>query len=79
MDSMIITYRLGVSRLQSAKFYIVKKRRTEYGKKIRKDYEAGRVKEKIGNMREPIAVRAEFANTLTTVQKDNLIVVVRCI
>ena len=57
------------------KFYILKYRRTEYGKRIRKEYESGRIKERRCNIRERIAVPADYANTLTTVQKDNMILV----
>lgn len=50
-------------------------KRTEYAKKIRKDYEAGKIKERRCNMRE-YALRTDgFANTITTVTKDNYIVV----
>lgn len=58
-------------------FWILKYQRTEYAKQIRKDYEAGRVKERRCNMRERTAVKAEYANTITTVDKDNTIVVKR--
>lgn len=50
---------------------IVRYERTEYGKQIRKDYEAGKVDEKIGNMRVPTLREDGISNTLTTVQKDN--------
>jgi len=50
---------------------ILRYERTEYGKEIRKDYESGRVKEKIGNMRVPVPREDGISNTLTTVQKDN--------
>jgi DNA (cytosine-5)-methyltransferase 1 len=51
----------------------LKYERTEYGKKIRKDYEAGLIDEKIGNMRELSPRKDGICNTLTTVQKDNYI------
>lgn len=57
------------------KFYILKYKRTLYGKMIRKLYESGDVKEKRCNMRERTAKNAEFSNTLTTIAKDNMIVV----
>lgn len=47
--------------------------RTEYGKAIRKDYEAGRVKEKRSNMTQYEPRDDELLNTLTTVLKDNYI------
>lgn len=59
------------------KFYILKYQRTAYGKKIRKDYEAGKIKERRCNMREYVAKPADFSNTLTTITKDNLIVVAK--
>lgn len=49
--------------------------RTEYAKKIRKDYESGKIKEKRCNMREYTLRQDGLCNTITTVQKDNYIVV----
>ncbi|QIG65027.1 hypothetical protein SJC10_39 [Bacteroides phage SJC10] len=49
-------------------------RRTEYGKKIRKDYEAGKIKEKRRNVQQLEPRFDGKTNCLTTVQKDNLIV-----
>lgn len=51
----------------------LKYERTEYGKEIRKDYESGKISEKIGNMRELSPRKDGICNTLTTVQKDNYI------
>lgn len=48
--------------------------RTEYGKAIRKQYEAGEVDEKIGNMREMKPRTDGVANTITTLLKDNYVV-----
>lgn len=48
-------------------------RRTEYGKSIRKDYEAGRVKEQRGNIQQLEPRSDGKTNCLTSVQKDNLI------
>lgn len=48
-------------------------KRTEYGKKIRKDYEAGKIKEKRRNVQQLEPRFDEKTNCLTTVQKDNLI------
>lgn len=48
-------------------------RRTEYGKSIRRQYEAGEVKESRHNMTELEPRTDGKTNTLTTVQKDNLI------
>lgn len=54
---------------------ILKYERTEYGKKIRQQYENKEVEEKIGNMRE-LAPRTDgIFNTLTSVQKDNYLCV----
>lgn len=49
-------------------------RRTEYGKSIRKQYEAHEVREKRGNIQRMEPRDDGKSNTLTTVQKDNLIV-----
>ncbi len=52
---------------------ILRYERTEYGKEIRKQYENGEIEEKIGNMRELKPREDGISNTLTTVQKDNLL------
>lgn len=49
--------------------------RTEYGKNIRKKYESGEIKERMCNMRELTVRNDEISNTLTTVLKDNYILV----
>lgn len=49
-------------------------KRTEYGKAIRKDYEKGLIKESRHNMTEMQPRTDGISNTLTTVQKDNLVV-----
>lgn len=51
----------------------MKYQRTEYAKKIRKDYEAGRIKERRCNMREWTVRTDDCSNTLTSVLKDNYI------
>ena len=48
-------------------------KRTEYGKAIRKAYEAGEVKESRHNMTELQPRTDGIANTLTTVLKDNYV------
>lgn len=53
----------------------LKYQRTEYAKKIRKDYEAGNIKERRCNMREYTLRTDGLCNTITTVQKDNYIAV----
>ena len=52
---------------------VLRAERTEYGKAIRKQYEAGEIDEKIGNMREMKPRTDGVANTITTVQKDNYV------
>lgn len=49
-------------------------KRTEYGKKMRKAYEAGILKESRHNMNVLEPRKDGISNTLTTVQKDNLVV-----
>lgn len=53
----------------------LKYQRTEYAKKIRKDYEAGKIKERRCNMREWTLRTDGICNTITTVQKDCYIAV----
>ena len=53
---------------------VLRAERTEYGKAIRKQYEAGEVDEKIGNMREMKPRTDGVANTITTLLKDNYVV-----
>ena len=53
---------------------VLRAERTEYGKAIRKQYEAGEINEKIGNMREMKPRTDGVANTITSVQKDNYVV-----
>lgn len=50
-------------------------KRTEYGKAIRKDYESGKIKESRHNFTELEPRNDGITNTLTSVQKDNLICV----
>lgn len=49
-------------------------KRTEYGKQIRKEYESGIVKESRHNMTELEPRQDGISNTLTSVQKDNMLV-----
>lgn len=53
--------------------YCLTARRTEYGKAIRKDYEAGKIREKRANMQKLEPRNDEKTNCLTSVDKDNLI------
>lgn len=48
-------------------------KRTEYGKQIRKAYESGQIQESRHNMTELESRQDNVSNTLTTVQKDNLV------
>ena len=48
-------------------------KRTEYGKAIRRAYEAGEIQESRHNMTELVPRTDGIANTLTTVQKDNYV------
>lgn len=52
---------------------ILTPKRTEYGKKIRKAYESGEIKESRHNMTELEPRTDGVCNTITTVQKDNLL------
>jgi len=48
-------------------------RRTDYGKQIRKDYEAGKIKTKRKNIQQLEPRNDGKTNTITSVQKDNLL------
>ena len=52
---------------------VLTQKRTEYGKQIRKAYESGRIQESRHNMTELEPRKDNVSNTLTTVQKDNLL------
>ncbi len=54
---------------------IMRPKRTDYGKQIRKQYEAGEVEESRHNMTTLEPVFDGCSNTVTTVQKDNLLFV----
>ena len=54
-------------------YFCLKYQRTEYAKKIRKEYESGIIKERRCNMREYTFRTDGCSNTITTVQKDNYI------
>lgn len=57
-------------------FKCLKYQRTEYAKKIRKDYESHKITERRCNMREWTIREDGYSNSLTTVQKDNYILVI---
>lgn len=52
---------------------VLKYQRTEYAKKIRKDYERGKVKERRCNMREYTLRNDGLSNTITTVTNDHYV------
>ena len=52
---------------------VLKPKRTEYGKQVRKQYESKQIKESRHNMTELEPRTDGIANTLSTVQKDNLL------
>jgi len=52
-------------------------KRTEYGKEIRKDYERGLIKEQRKNIQQLEPRPDGKTNTLTTVQKDNLVMQIK--
>ena len=55
--------------------YVVKRKRNELGKKVRKDYEKKKVTKRLCDMRDWEAVPQKNSNTITGVQIDNLILV----
>ena len=57
--------------------YCLRYVRTDYAKRIRREYESGLVKERRCNLRKYDIRRDTVSNTITTVQKDNYILV-RC-
>ena len=54
-------------------------KRTEYGKAMRKDYEAGNIQESRHNMTQLEPRTDGVSNTITTVQKDNLLAEPKCL
>ena len=55
-------------------YNVLTPKRTEYGKKVRKAYESGEIQESRHNMTEMQPREDGISNTITTVQKDNLLV-----
>lgn len=53
--------------------FALKYQRTDYGKKIRKQYERGEITERRCNMREYTVRKDGLSNTITTVLKDNYV------
>lgn len=58
-------------------YFTLKYQRTEYAKRIRKDYEAKKIKERRCNMREWTIDRSGYCHSLTTVIKDNYLIEIR--
>lgn len=56
--------------------YVLRPVRTEYGKAIRKKYESGEIKESRHNMTRLEPRSDGISNTLTTVLKDNYILII---
>jgi len=54
---------------------ILKPERTEYGREIRKAYESGEIEESRHNMTKLVPREDDITNTITTVQKDNYLLV----
>ena len=50
-------------------------KRNDYGKAVRKDYENGNIREKRRNMTDLVLREDGLSNTITTVQKDNMLIV----
>lgn len=66
----------GIPTVQMLEPNVLTPKRTEYGKAIRKEYEAGNIQESRHNMTEMQPRTDGVSNTLTTVQKDNLVMCV---
>ena len=56
--------------------YVLRPVRTEYGKAIRKKYESGEIKESRHNMTRLEPRLDGISNTLTTVLKDNYVMII---
>ena len=59
--------------IRGREFSCLTPKRTEYGKQIRKQYEAGEISEQRKNIQQLEPRKDGKTNTLTTVQKDNMI------
>ena len=57
--------------------YVLRPVRTEYGKAIRKKYESGEIKESRHNMTRLEPRLDGISNTLTTVLKDNYVMIIK--
>lgn len=72
-DDVVPTLRSQREGLKVFEPQVLKYERTEYAKTIRNKYENGEIDEKRCNMREFTLRTDGISNTLTTVQKDNLV------
>ena len=64
-------------RVSQTKVLLGKYKRNKYGKAIRKAYESGKIKVRRRDPRKFNLEKSDVSNTLTTVQKDNLIGIVK--
>ena len=64
-------------RASQTKVLLGKYKRNEYGKAIRKAYESGKIKVRRKDLKKFSLKKSNVSNTLTTVQKDNLIGIVK--
>lgn len=58
------------------KCFVLGKRRNEYGKQVRNDYEKHKISVRRCEMLDLVLVRETHSNTITTVTTDNLICVI---
>lgn len=65
----------GTQQIKILESQVLTPKRTEYGKAIRKDYESGKVRESRHNMTELEPRTDGISNTLTTVQKNNMVLI----
>lgn len=65
----------GTQQIKILESQVLTPKRTEYGKAIRKDYESGKVRESRHNMTELEPRTDGISNTLTTVHKDNMVLI----
>lgn len=64
-------------RISQTKVLLGKYKRSEYGKAIRKAYESGKIKARRKDLKKFSLEKSDVSNTITTVQKDNLIGMVK--
>jgi len=66
---------VGGGKIEDVIYRILQPVRTDYAKKIRKDYENHRIQERMKNLRKWEPRIDEITNTITTVQKDNYLTI----